>query len=434
MTYEQTVNWIHDRLKFGIRPGLLRISALLEKLDNPQNKLRTVHIAGTNGKGSTTAFLRNLLEETGLTVGTFTSPYVERFNERISIDGVPIPDDDLVALLKKIQPLVIEMDQDESLKDMVEFEILTAMMLQYFVEQEVDIVIVEVGLGGLLDATNVITPIASAITTIGLDHVAILGDSLAEIAAQKAGIIKPKIPVVVGKVPKEAEKVIIKTAVANQAPVYQYGHDFNSRYHQPDGQWGESFDYISENNKYDMIRTGLMGKHQVDNASVAIKLYEIICEKLSLRSQSKIVKQSLLQTNWPGRMEKLSDSPLIVIDGAHNEHAMDVLRDNLIKEFSTVVCHVIFGALTTKDVSSMLIDLETVPNLTLKVTEFDFPSAMRQEDYEAISKTAYLSWQEALADVLSEMEENDLILITGSLYFISQVRQTLIGGTMDEEN
>ena len=148
MTYEETLAWIHSRTKFGIRPGLKRINHLLELLDNPQHKVRTVHIGGTNGKGSTTTLLRCLLEQQGLRVGTFTSPYIERFNERISINGTQISDDELMALVAKVKPFVDEMDQEEALKNTVEFEILTAMMFQYFVETEVDIVLVEVGLGG----------------------------------------------------------------------------------------------------------------------------------------------------------------------------------------------------------------------------------------------------------------------------------------------
>ncbi|AQP54391.1 tetrahydrofolate synthase [Vagococcus penaei] len=433
MTYEQTVAWIHDRLKFGIRPGLERINYLLERLDNPQHKLRTVHIAGTNGKGSTTTFLRNLLEQSGLTVGTFTSPYIECFNERISINGAFIPNDELVAVFQKVQPIVLEMDQDDHLKDMVEFEILTAMMFQYFYEKQVDIVLVEVGLGGLLDSTNVITPLASAITTIGLDHVDILGHTLAEIATQKAGIIKPNVPVVVGKVDAEALDVIRQTAKNFTSPLYQYGIDFTSNYHQPDGQWGEVFDYQSSQMTVPQIRTGLMGKHQVDNASVAIQLYEIICQQVGLRPQIKYVRQGLAQTTWPGRMEKLSDEPFIVIDGAHNEHSMAILCDNLRKEFKGMRTHVIFGALTTKDVSGMLADLRKVPNLSLCVTEFDYPKAMTQADYAAMDVITYNHWQKALVDVLELADIDDLILITGSLYFISQVRQELLGGDIGNE-
>lgn len=428
MNYEETVAWIHDRIKFGIRPGLIRINELLDRLDNPQNKLKTVHIGGTNGKGSTTTFLRCLLEEQGLTVGTFTSPYIESFNERVAINGRPIPDKDLVALVKKIKPIVEEMDTVEELKNAVEFEILTAIMFQYFLEQEVDIVLVEVGLGGRYDCTNVITPLASAITTIGLDHVDILGDTIEEIASQKAGIIKENIPVVIGNVEEAALNVIKEEAANLNSPVFQYGEEFTSKYIQPDEGWGEIFNFRSQELDLSHLKISLLGKHQVDNASVAIELYSIISKSLGLPVTGKDIQKGLKKAFWPGRMEKISDEPLIVLDGAHNDHAMQVLVQNLKSEFKGQQIHTIFGALSTKDIASMIKDLKTVPNLDLKVTTFDYPKAFTKEQYEELGLNAYDAWEKALADTLEELTGDDLVLVTGSLYFISQVRETLLGG------
>ncbi|MEG0550942.1 MAG: folylpolyglutamate synthase/dihydrofolate synthase family protein [Vagococcus sp.] len=428
MNYEETVAWIHDRIKFGIRPGLIRIDELLNRLDNPQHQLKTVHIGGTNGKGSTTTFLRCLLEEQGLQVGTFTSPYIETFNERIAINGVPIPDDDLVSLVEKIKPLVEDMDTVEELKNAVEFEILTAIMFQYFLEKEVDIVLVEVGLGGRYDCTNVITPLASAITTIGLDHIDILGDSLEEIASQKAGIIKQDVPVVIGKMDDVAFNVIKEEAESLNSPMYRYDVDFSSKYIQPDDSWGEIFNFRSSSLDLSHVTISLLGKHQVDNASVAIQLYDIVSNKLGLSTLSKDIQKGLKKAFWPGRMEKVSDEPLIVLDGAHNDHAMQVMVNNLKTEFKGQHIHAIFGALSTKDIDSMIKDLKTVPHLDLKVTAFNYPKAFTKEQYEEMGLNAYSEWQKALADSLEELTGDDLILVTGSLYFISQVRETLLGG------
>lgn len=434
MNYEETVEWIHGRLKFGIRPGLIRINEVLERLDNPQHKVRTIHIGGTNGKGSTTTFLRCLLEEAGLTVGTFTSPYIEQFSERIAINGQPIPDDDLVAVFNKVKPIIDEMDQDEELKNTVEFEILTAMMFQYFYEKKVDVVIVEVGLGGRFDSTNVIHPLVSAITTLGLDHIDILGDTIEEIAHQKAGIIKARTPIVVGKVEDAAFEVIRAEAEELGSPVYRYGEAFVSEYLQPVDTWGESFNFKSQELKLDHVTTSLLGRHQVDNASVAIQVYLIACEKLGLRVLPKHIKNGLKKAHWPGRMEKISDEPLIILDGAHNEHAMSVLKENLTKEFTGKTIHTIFAALSTKDIKGMLDDLKKVPNLNLRVTTFDYPKAFTKEQYEALDLEPYTHWQAALADTLNDWSGDDVILITGSLYFISQVREVLLGGTLIEEN
>lgn len=428
MNYEETVAWIHDRIKFGIRPGLIRIDELLERLDNPQHKLKTVHIGGTNGKGSTTTFLRCLLEEQGLKVGTFTSPYIETFNERIAINGQSIPDEELVRLVAKIKPLVDDMDTVEELKNAVEFEILTAIMFQYFLDSNVDIVIVEVGLGGRYDCTNVIIPLASAITTIGLDHIDILGETIEEIASQKAGIIKQDVPVVVGRVDKEAFKVIKQEADRLNSPIYHYETDFSSKYIKPDDNWGEIFNYRSQTLDLSHMTISLLGKHQVDNASVAIQLYDVVSTKLGLPVSGKEIKKGLKKAFWPGRMEKISDEPLIVLDGAHNEHAMGMLVNNLKTEFKGTHIHTIFGALSTKDIDSMIKELKTVPNLDLKVTAFDYPKAFTKEQYSEMGLDAYDKWQEALAVSLEELTGDDVILITGSLYFISQVRAILLGG------
>ncbi|MGF2145827.1 bifunctional folylpolyglutamate synthase/dihydrofolate synthase [Vagococcus fluvialis] len=428
MNVEETIAWIHERTKFGIRPGLIRIDEILNRLDNPQNKLKTVHIGGTNGKGSTTTFLRCLLEEQGLRVGTFTSPYVECFNERIAINGEHISDERLVELVAAIKPIIDDMDTVESLKNAVEFEILTAIMFQYFLDEKVDIVLVEVGLGGTYDCTNVITPLVSAITTIGYDHVDILGDTIEEIAAQKAGIIKENVPVVVGKVEEAAFEVISTYAKKMNSPVFRYQEDFTSKYIQPDSKWGEVFNYRSSELDLSHVVISLLGKHQVDNASLAIRMYELISKELELPLSSKDIVKGLKKAFWPGRMEKISDEPLIVLDGAHNDHAMKVMVNNLKTEFKGQYIHAIFGALSTKDISAMVKDLTSVPNLDLKVTAFDYPKAFTKEQYEELGLTAFTDWREALAESLKELTGDDLILVTGSLYFISQVRETLLGG------
>ncbi|MGX4686957.1 bifunctional folylpolyglutamate synthase/dihydrofolate synthase [Vagococcus sp. JNUCC 83] len=427
MEYGEIVSWIHERTKFGIRPGLTRINYLLEQLDNPQDKLKIVHIGGTNGKGSTTTFLRCLLEQQGLSVGTFTSPYIESFNERIAINGQPIPNEDLVELCEKIIPIVDKMDDVPGLAHTVEFEVLTAMMFDYFVDKKVDIVLVEVGLGGRYDCTNVMTPLVSVITTIGLDHVDILGDTIEQIASQKAGIIKENRPVIVGKLSDEAFDVISKEAKELHAPIERYGVDFTSRYLQPTDNWGESFDFKSEAIDLKQLTINMVGKHQVDNASVAIETFNKVSDMLHLPVSNRDYQKGLQHAFWPGRMEKISDEPFIVLDGAHNDHAMEVLVDNLQREFSDRTIHTIFGALTTKDIQGMINLLQSVNNLNLKVTTFDYPKACTKELYEKMGLTAYEHWQEALSDTLKEVSGDDLILITGSLYFISQVRQTLLG-------
>lgn len=429
MTIEEAIEWIHSRLPFGSRPGLDRVEALLEVVGHPERKVKTIHIAGTNGKGSTEAYLRSLLEEAGLTVGTFTSPYIETFNERIAINGKSIPDNDLIQLVKKYQPLIKQLDQFEAVAGITEFETLTAMAFDYFLMKKVDVAIIEVGLGGLLDSTNVAVPMLTGITTIGLDHTEILGDTIEEIAAQKAGIIKQGVPVVTGNIAPEAFTVIQQTAKAKNAPLYVYGENYKINYLHPDEMWGEVFEFFNEIGKIPQLTTPLLGQHQAENAGVAIELYFVYCQLEKLPFREKDVLKGLKKSRWPGRMERLSNEPLVVLDGAHNTHAMNRLVENLKKEFKGYQINILFSALRTKNVREMLERLQQVPNVHIYLTTFEHPKAIELSEVSdlASERVSIVSlWQFGLADILEKMTNEDVLVVTGSLYFISEVRHLLI--------
>ena len=434
LTIEEAIEWIHSRLAFGSRPGLDRIEALLALVENPEKKVPTIHVAGTNGKGSTVSYLRALIQETGLTVGTFTSPYIESFNERIAIDGKAIPDEDLVILVEQIQPLVAQLDQQEAVSGITEFEILTTLGLMYFVEKKVDVAVIEVGLGGLLDSTNVVEPMLTAITTIGMDHTDILGDTLEEIAAQKAGIIKTGIPVVTGNIQSQALAVIEAQAQEKQAKTYRFDQEYEVAYHNPDPQWGEIFDFYNEAGKLTELKTSLLGQHQIENAGVAIQTFYLFCQLKSLPFKEKEVRDGLKKTFWPARMERMSEEPLIILDGAHNEHAMKRLVENMKREFKNYHINILFSALETKDISKMLEQLLEIPNSEITLTSFEYPKALDlAKNYQNVDEsriTVASLWQFGLADLLERTSSVDLILVTGSLYFVSEVRQLLqtIGG------
>lgn len=434
MKINDAIAWIHSRLPFGSRPGLERVQALLDLVGHPEKMVPTIHIAGTNGKGSTVSGLMELIKECGLTVGTYTSPYVESFNERIAIDGKPIADADLVALVEKYRPLVEQLDADEAVQGITEFETLTAMALDYFREQAVDVAIVEVGLGGLLDSTNVVEPMLCAITTIGLDHTDILGDTLEKIAAQKAGIIKPGVPVVTGNISSDALAVIESVATKNQAPIYRFGKEYQVEYRHPHEQWGEVFDFHNEQGKLVDLHTSLVGRHQPENAGVAVELFYQFCQLKGLPFSAKDVRQGLKQVQWPARMERLSQEPLILLDGAHNDHAIKRLVENMKKEFKDYQIHILFSALSTKDVRGMIEQLLELPNARIYVTTFDYPKAIHLDDHFTELPedriTVVSLWQFGLAELLEKMTNEDLLLVTGSLYFVSEVRELLlaIGG------
>ncbi|MCB5951578.1 bifunctional folylpolyglutamate synthase/dihydrofolate synthase [Enterococcus sp. BWT-B8] len=434
---EEAIEWIHSRLPFGSRPGLERVEALLERVNNPHRKVPTIHIAGTNGKGSTVTYLRCLLQEAGITVGTFTSPYIEAFNERIAIDGEGIPDEQLIHYVEKYQPLVEEMDKQDEISGITEFETLTAMAFDYFLDQKVDVAIIEVGLGGLLDSTNVVEPILTGITTIGMDHTEILGETLEEIAFQKAGIIKNNIPVVTGNIEAAALNVIEKQAKEKQTPIYRFNQEYSIEYVHSDKDWGEVFSFIGEHGKIQKLKTPLLGQHQTENAGVAIELFSIYCQLTGQPFQVKTVRQGLLYAKWPARMEKISDEPLIVLDGAHNDHAMKRLVENLKTEFKGRSIHILFSALSTKNTDQMIKVLKNVPNTHLYLTTFEYPKAMNLDKFEKYTddKTDIVSlWQFGMGEILEKMTNEDMLLVTGSLYFVSQVRELLltIGGSNEQ--
>lgn len=425
-TGEEAVAWIHSRKKFGSRPGLTRVNHLLELLGNPEKQVKGIHVAGTNGKGSTVMYLRCLLAETGLTVGTFTSPYIESFYERIAVNGKPIPAEDFVQLVNQFMPLIEAMDQEERYQGITEFEILTAMAFVYF-KDTVDLAIFEAGIGGLLDSTNVIQPLFTTITTIGLDHVDILGDTEEKIAQQKAGIIKPKVPMVTGNISKESLRKIEAVAKTNQAPLYRYGEEYQATYLYHEERNGEVFDFKNNQLTLHKLTTPLLGKHQIENAAVALQLFCLYCAKIQRPVEEAEIRKALMKVRWPARMEKISDHPTIIIDGAHNPHAVERLVVNIEEEFTQGEVYLLFSAITTKNIEGMLRRIQEVPNLHLAVTTFDYPNAVKMTDYQKASLgdtlTFYSDWRQGIKEITHKMTAKDTLFVTGSLYFVSQVRE-----------
>ncbi|NHI67610.1 bifunctional folylpolyglutamate synthase/dihydrofolate synthase [Lactococcus garvieae] len=424
MTIETALEWIHSRLKFNIRPGLTRIEALLKLLGNPEKELSMIHVAGTNGKGSTVAFTRGILEQLDLTVATFTSPFIATFGERMAINGHPIPDDKLIMYVEQLKPLVEAMDKKEKLAGITEFEIITALAFRYFADEKVDVALIEVGLGGLLDSTNVIKPVATAITTIGMDHMDILGDTLEKIAAQKAGIIKPNTPLVTGKIADEALAVIAQTAQKNQAQHYQYSIDY-----QVDILENERFNYKDDEIHLLNLEKSLLGLHQIDNAALAVQLTMIYAHEVGLSLSEAAIREGLRKTFWPARMEEISQEPLTILDGAHNVHAIQRLLENLKNEFSGRKITILFSALITKDITEMIKMLQTVDNSKLILTTFDYPKALKLEDFAHLEKENVMlaeDWKSTYTALKANLKEEDVLLMTGSLYFMSQIRAYIL--------
>ena len=409
--------------------GLERMVELLVLRGNPHLKLKVIHIGGTNGKGSTIAFLKNMLEKLGLRVGVFSSPYLIHYTDQISINGESISEARLEALMADYQ-FLLEGEAAANLQGTTEFEIITAIAYDYFAAEQVDVAIMEVGMGGLLDSTNVCQPILTGITTIGLDHVALLGDTLEAIAEQKAGIIKQGVPLVTGCISLEALAVIDHIAAGKDAPRLAYGADYQVR-HQESVVTGEVFDYTSSL-RQGHFQTGLLGLHQIENAGMAIALLDTFCQEDGRELVSNdLLAQTLEETRWPGRLEVVSRDPLMILDGAHNPHAIKALVATLQERFADYHKEILFTCIKTKALEDMLDLLEQIPDTELTLTHFDDSRATDESVLKEAAKSrnlSYQGWQDFLEQKLTDKKEEKktVRIVTGSLYFLSQVRAYLM--------
>lgn len=409
--------------------GLERMVELLALRGNPHLKLKVIHIGGTNGKGSTIAFLKNMLEKLGLRVGVFSSPYLIHYTDQISINGASILEARLEALMADYRSL-LEGEAATNLQGTTEFEIITALAYDYFASEQVDVAIMEVGMGGLLDSTNVCQPILTGITTIGLDHVALLGDTLEAIAEQKAGIIKQGMPLVTGCIAPEALTVIDRIAEGKDAPRLAYGTDYQVR-HQESVVTGEVFDYTSAV-RQGRFQTSLLGLYQIENAGMAIALLDTFCQEDGRELASNdFLGQALEETSWPGRLEIVSRDPLMILDGAHNPHAIKALLVTLQERFADYHKEILFTCIKTKALEDMLDLLGAMPDTELTLTHFADSRATDESVLKEAAKSrnlSYQDWHDFLEqNVTDKKEEKQTVrIVTGSLYFLSQVRAYLM--------
>lgn len=429
--YEDALNFIHGRTKFKKMPTLARMKRFLAELGNPQEGLKYIHVTGTNGKGSTVAMMRSMLLASGLTVGSFTSPFITRFNERIEYNAEQISDDDLTRLARKVEPVVAKLDRELSTGGPTEFEIDTAIMFCYMAEKKPDVVLLEVGIGGLYDSTNVIVPQVSVITTVGWDHMKYLGDTLGKIAQQKAGIIKQSVPVVIGKLPASAREVVRTDAKVKSAPVYELGNDFTAS--KTNGHaFLATVRYAGVKIPQATFSLGLGGDYQVENAAVAVTAVQLFMEQAGLPVDVHAIKEGLAKTRWPGRLEVVNDAPLVLLDGAHNLPGIQALVKTIKDDFADRDVYLLVAILADKQYDLMLGELVSLGNVHLTVTHFTGPGPKRPsanlEDVVGTLPTKYPvqvapQWQPGLANIAATMSEEDVMIITGSLYFISEVRQ-----------
>ncbi|WP_272158312.1 bifunctional folylpolyglutamate synthase/dihydrofolate synthase [Streptococcus sp. HN38] len=399
-------NWLNTKQGQVFHYKMEKIEYALELLGNPQFAVPVIHVAGTNGKGSTIAFLRQLFQAHGLRVGSFVSPHMVSVHDRICIDSQPISDHDFQHYLQKVYDL--EQEVATRYEPFRYFEVMVLIMFLYFEAQQPDVALVEVGIGGLLDTTNVVAPALSLITSIGMDHQDLLGSTLREIAEQKAGIIKESVPVVLGPLSPETTAICRQIAQDKQASVHQFGQEFTYKA----GQFSNADIDLSE------LVLGLAGHHQEENAAVALQTFLLYMASSQQAISPQLIQQALAQTSWPGRLELVAQEPKIYLDGAHNVPAIERLIEFIQEQEEPIT--ILFSALRRKDFQEMLELLEEkLPHTALVLTSFAYDGALSEENRQG--RDYVENYQQFIEDWQSSKQ--GILIVTGSLYFISEVRR-----------
>ena len=426
MRFEESLSWLYGFERFGIKLGLERISYIAEKLGNLQKNYKIVHVAGTNGKGSVCKFLASILTSGGYKVGVYLSPHLQRFSERIMVDNREISEDELVSLIDKIKPIVDEMIKKEDTPTF--FEIVTALAFQYFSDKEVDFAVVEVGLGGKYDATNIVNPMVSVITNISLEHTDILGKTIKDISLQKAGIIKNNVAVVTA-VKGDALRVIKNVAKERDISVIVIDEKRWKRVScNLDGQEfvikGDLTDYF--------VKTSMLGKHQGENIAITVASVENLQMNGVYIPEMSIIDGIAKATN-SGRLEIVKHEPIVLLDGAHNPDGMKTLRTTLDEDFDYDKLILVLGILSDKDIPSMLSTIVPVADIIVVTKSHNSRACEPSKLKEMIEKSGYKK-KVIVKDQISAAVEyaesiankKDLICVTGSLFTVGEAREYIL--------
>lgn len=426
-SYQETIDYLFALQKHGVKLALANSITLMEVMGSPHRKFRTVHVAGTNGKGSTSLCIASMLQAAGYRVGLYTSPHLVSFTERIRINGAAISEADVVELAQKVRDAYRGLKGPDASGGMnpTFFEVTTAIAFRYFADQGVDLAVIEVGMGGRLDSTNVITPLVSVITNIDLEHTEFLGTTLEQIAGEKAGIIKPAVPLVTGAKQPEVIKHFERDAAANCAPVYRLQKDFTPENYVPG--ISQVFDYRGLASAYPGLRLNLIGRHQVDNACLALAAIECLREA-GIAVNEAALRSGLERARWEGRMERVAQRPDIYLDGAHNPASARALAKTVAElkpSYRRLV--LVIGILGDKDYHGILFELLPLADYVV-VTK---PQYSRALDIDVLASEvrklhASVDAAETVGEAIERSRENasadDLILVTGSLYVVGDAK------------
>lgn len=415
-SYNRCLEIMYSLRRYGIILGLDIIENILESLGNPQNNFKTIHVAGTNGKGSIASALSTILHKAGYRVGLYTSPHLVSFNERIRINNRSVSDKNVVDAYEAVK------NAHHGSREPTFFEFSTAMALYEFGRHQVDWAVIETGMGGRLDATNVIIPVLTIITNISLEHKLYLGNTIAEITREKGGIIKKGTPVVTGVTQKTAISVLTSIAESQSAPLYRFKDAFRIRRTR-----SGTFDYFGIDHIWRNIRTGLIGRYQADNAALVLAACEIL-KKNNLDLSEKNIKDGLEQNRWPGRLEKVASSPLILLDGAHNFIAARHLARYLSEDLSGRNITMIIGILDDKPYKAMLKDLLPPCKKAIltrpKIDRALAPETLYKTAKEIISDIDIVpDVDKAILHAIENASPKDVICIAGSLYVVGEAKE-----------
>lgn len=404
---DQVIKRIYSLPKLHPKNDLSYIRRILKQLNNPQDSFKTIHVTGTNGKGSTSYYLSNLLQKAGQKTGLFVSPYIYEFNERIQLNGKNISNNDLIKTANEIETAIEILKKDDPNFSLVTFEYEVALAFQFFAQENCDYAVIEVGIGGEHDKTNVIIPEVSVITTIGLDHEKIIGPTLKDIAEEKSGVIKSNKPVVLGNVPQSVLEILLNKAQSENSKSFLLGRDFQIKI-MPD-----VIEYQDSKNLYNFALRPLVEAYDIGVAVQAIQLLQLDLDR-------KKIEEAINETRIPGRYDVIQTSPEIIVDGAHNLQAMENLL-NLVRKKKKEQIYVLLGMMKDKDLGPVT---KLFKDEKVTLTRIDYPRAARLEDFpkEAQKEFEYKeNFEEAYTSLKNKLQSDDMLLVTGSFYLVGAV-------------
>ncbi len=428
ITYTEALDYIYDLTKYGIKLGLKNINYLLYLLGEPHKKLKIIHVAGTNGKGSTCSLISSILQSDGYKVGLYTSPHLVDFTERIKINHKTIGRKKVSELLERIKPYIEKVANTPSYGHPTFFEVITSMAFLYFFEEQVDFLVLEVGLGGRLDATNVCEPLISVITHIDYDHMDKLGNSLEEIAREKGGIIKPEGIVISSKQYEEAYNEIKKIADEKNSLIYSTGREINYEIVKSDIN-GVIFDLKGIYHNYKNLHTPLLGRHQADNATTAITVIEALKIR-GVNISEKAIRAGLEKVKWTGRLEIIQNNPTLILDGAHNPSGIRIVLQALEEIFTYHRLILVLAIFADKNYKKMIQIIAPKADLIIttkaKSPRAAPPQVIAKEAAQYIEQNKIIVTEnipQAINCALSNSKKDDLICITGSLYTVGEAKR-----------